>query len=123
MWLPQLLAGLNEKEMKSMGTKISAADIYSINKGSLTDAIVQFVGCTGEIISVEGLLLTNHLCGYGAIQSHSTLTQNYLQNGYWASDKQAELPSAGLTATFIVRIEDVTKAVLKNVRPGMTEKE
>lgn len=123
MWLPQLLAGLNEKEMKSMGMKISAADIYSVNKGSLKDAIVQFGGCTGEIISAQGLLLTNHHCGYGAIQSHSTVGRNYLENGYWAENKQAELPSGGLSATFIIRIEDVTKQALLAVKPGMTEAE
>ena len=123
MWLPQLLSSLNEKEMKSMGMKISASDIYSINKGSLKDAIVRFGGCTGEVISAEGLLLTNHHCGYGAIQSHSSIEHNYLQDGYWAQNKQAELPSPGLTATFIVRIDDITKAALKDVKPGMTEQE
>ena len=77
MWLPQLLAQLNERQMKSMGMKISARDIYDINKGSLKDAIVSFGGfCTGEIISPRGLVLTNHHCGFDAIQTHSTLERN-----------------------------------------------
>ncbi|WP_143307311.1 S46 family peptidase [Chitinophaga vietnamensis] len=124
MWLPQLLSNLNEKEMKAMGMKISAADIYSINKGSLKDAIVSFGGfCTAEVISSQGLLLTNHHCGYDAIQKHSSLQNNYLENGFWARTAAEELPNPGLTATFIVRIDDVTKAALADVKPGMTERE
>lgn len=122
MWLPQLLGRLNEKEMKGMGLKISAADIYNVNKGSLKDAIVSFGGfCTGEIISSKGLLLTNHHCGYDAIQKHSSLQHNYLDKGFWARSMQEELPNAGLTATFIVRIEDVTKAALEGVSATLTE--
>jgi len=83
MWLPLLLSQLNEKEMQSMGMKMSAEDIYSVNQGSLKDAIVRFGGgCTGEIISDQGLLLTNHHCGYGQIQSHSSLENNYLEEGF-----------------------------------------
>ncbi len=124
MWLPQLLGRLNEKEMKGMGLKISAADIYNVNKGSLKDAIVSFGGfCTGEIISSKGLLLTNHHCGYDAIQKHSSLQHNYLDKGFWARSMQEELPNAGLTATFIVRIEDVTKAALEGVSASLTESE
>ncbi|RAJ02289.1 peptidase S46-like protein [Chitinophaga skermanii] len=124
MWLPQLLGRLNEKEMKGMGMKISASDIYNVNKGSLKDAIVSFGGfCTGEIISSQGLLLTNHHCGYDAIQKHSSIDNNYLANGFWAMNREQELPNAGLTATFIVRIEDVTKAALVGVTKNMTEKE
>ncbi|MCW3464283.1 S46 family peptidase [Chitinophaga nivalis] len=124
MWLPQLLSGLNEKEMKGMGMKISAADIYNINKGSLKDAIVSFGGfCTAEVISTQGLLLTNHHCGYGVIQKHSSLQNNFLENGFWAKTAVEELPNPGLFATFIVRIDDVTKAALQDVQPGMTEKE
>jgi hypothetical protein len=123
MWLPQLLAQLNEKEMKSLGMKISASDIYNINKGSLKDAIVSFGGfCTAEVISDQGLILTNHHCGYDAIQEHSTIEHNYLMDGFWAKDKGAELPNAGLTATFIVRIDDVTTAVLSGVTGDMDEK-
>ncbi|WP_260607581.1 S46 family peptidase [Chitinophaga polysaccharea] len=124
MWLPQLLSGLNEKEMKGMGMKIAAADIYSINKGSLKDAIVSFGGfCTAEVISEQGLLLTNHHCGYDAIQKHSSLQNNFLENGFWAKSAVEELPNPGLFATFIVRIDDVTKAALQDVKPGMSERE
>jgi hypothetical protein len=116
MWLPILLNSLNEAEMREMGMKMNLEDIYSVNNGSLKDAVVHFAGiCTGEIISMEGLLLTNHHCGYGAIQSHSTLERNLLKEGYWASDKSEELPVPELYATFIVRIEDVTDHVLANL--------
>ena len=124
MWLPQLLGQLNEKEMKAMGMKLSAKDIYSINQGSLKDAIVSFGGfCTAEIISEEGLLLTNHHCGYSAIQSHTTLQNNYLANGFWAMTREQELPNPTLFATFIIRIDDVTTAVLNGVTASMTEPE
>ncbi len=124
MWLPQLLAELNEKDMKAMGMKISAKDIYSINQGSLKDAIVSFGGfCTAEVISEKGLILTNHHCGYAAIQSHSTLQHNYLANGFWAMKQEEELPNQGLFATFIIRIDDVTAEVLKGVQSQMTEPE
>jgi hypothetical protein len=122
MWLPQLLGQLNEKEMKAMGMKISAKDIYSINEGSLKDAIVSFGGfCTAEVISEEGLILTNHHCGYNAIQSHTTLQNNYLANGFWAMDKKAELSNPTLFATFIIRIDEVTEQVLAGVNESMTE--
>ena len=124
MWLPQLLQTLNEKSMKKMGLKISAADIYNINKASLKDAIVSFGGfCTAEVISNEGLLLTNHHCGFDAIQNHTTLENNYIKNGFWAYNKDQELPNPTLFATFIIRIDDVTKAVLDGVKPEMTERE
>jgi hypothetical protein len=123
MWIPLLLAALNEQEMKSLGMKMSAEDIYSVNKGSLKDAIVQFGGgCTGEIISPQGLLLTNHHCGYGQIQAHTTLENNYLDNGFWAKTMKDELPNAGLTATFISRIEDVTEAALRGVTAEMDKR-
>ena len=123
MWLPQLLEQLNEKEMKSLGMKISASDIYNINKGSLKDAIVSFGGfCTAEVISTKGLILTNHHCGKDAIQNHSTVSNNYLKDGFWARNGGEELPNEGLTATFIVRIDDVTAAVLKGVTTSMDEK-
>ncbi len=116
MWLPILLKSLNEKEMKSMGMKISAEDIYSINKGSLKDAIVHFGGgCTAEIISDQSLLLTNHHCGYGYIQSHTTLEKNYLKDGFWADAPNVELPCPGLTAMLIVSMHDVTSSVLEGV--------
>ncbi len=124
MWLPLLLAKLNEKEMRAMGMKISAEDIYSINKSSLKDAIVSFGGfCTGEVISSQGLLLTNHHCGFGAIQSHTTLQNNYIDNGFWAMSLEDELPNPNLFVTFIVRIEDVTSTVLNGVNGSMTESE
>lgn len=124
MWLPQLLSGLNEKEMKGMGMKITASDIYNINKGSLKDAIVSFGGfCTAEVISSQGLLLTNHHCGYDAIQKHSSLQNNFLENGFWAKSAVEELPNPGLFATFIVRIDDITKAALQDVKPGMSERD
>lgn len=122
MWLPQLLSTLNEKEMKSMGLKLSAKDIYNVNGSSLKDAIVSFGGfCTGEVISQEGLLLTNHHCGYRAIQSHSSVGNNYLAHGFWAMQRAEELPNEGLFATFIIRIDDVTEAVLAGVSAGMSE--
>lgn len=124
MWLPFLLEKLNEKEMKSMGMKISARDIYDINKGSLKDAIVSFGGfCTGEVISSKGLVLTNHHCGFDAIQNHSTLDHNYIRDGFWAKNHGEEIPNAGLFVTFIVRIEDISKKVLNGVTATMTESE
>lgn len=124
MWLPLLLKSLNESEMQSMGMKMTAEDIYSVNKGSLKDAIVHFGGfCTSELISDQGLLLTNHHCGYGQIQSHTSLENNYLRDGFWAKSMDQELPNQGLTAIFISRIEDVTEAALKGVKGKMTEKE
>lgn len=122
LWLPQLLEQLNEKDMKAKGCKLSASDIYNINKASLKDAIVSFGGfCTAEVISDQGLLLTNHHCGYDAIQKHSSLQHNYLDNGFWAMSKQEELPNDGLTATFIVRIDDITTLVTKDVISSMAE--
>ena len=93
MWLPFLLSNLNETEMKSLGMKMSAEDIYSVNKGSLKDAIAHFGGgCTSEIISNEGLLLTNHHCGYSYIQRYSSLENNYIDNGFWAMNRSEEIP-------------------------------
>lgn len=124
MWLPLLLGQLNEAEMQSMGMKMTAEDIYSVNKGSLKDAIVHFGGfCTGEVISSEGLLLTNHHCGFGQIQSHSSMDNNYLEDGFWAMNKSQELANPGLYVTFIVRIEDVTEAVKAYIPEGKEVKE
>lgn len=124
MWLPQLLASLNEKEMKAMGMKISAKDIYDINKSSLKDAIVSLGGfCTAEVISGEGLLLTNHHCAFDAIQKHTTLQNNYIDRGFWAMNRKEELPNPGLTATFIVRIEEISQAALQNVTGQMEERD
>lgn len=116
MWIPLLLSMLNEKEMREMGMRLTAEDIYSVNNSSLKDAIVHFNGgCTSEIISPEGLLLTNHHCGYRQIQSHSTLENNYLQDGFWAMNRDEELPNKNLTVTLISRIEDVTELALAGV--------
>ncbi len=124
MWLPQLLAALNEKEMKRMGMKINASDIYSISKGSLKDAIVSFGGfCTAEVISDKGLLLTNHHCGFDAIQNHSSLQNNYIRDGFWAYNNGQELQNPGLFATFIISIDEVTATVLNGITTSMSERE
>ncbi|MFN0081329.1 MAG: S46 family peptidase [Ferruginibacter sp.] len=122
MWLPQLLGKLSESRMKSLGMKISADDIYSINHGSLKDAVVSFGGfCTGDVISSKGLVLTNHHCGFDAIQNHSTLQNNYIRDGFWSRNNAEEIPNKGLFVTFIVRIDDVSKAALEGVTKGMAE--
>jgi hypothetical protein len=124
MWLPFLLQSLNEKEMRSMGMKISAKDIYDVNKGSLKDAIVQFGGgCTGEIISKEGLILTNHHCGFGSIQRLSSIQNNYINNGFFSKNKNEELAAPGLTVTFISSMQDVSIAILKNITTTLSETE
>lgn len=122
MWLPLLLQNLNEDEMKGLGMQITAEDIYSINHTSLKDAVVSFGGfCTGEVISSQGLVLTNHHCGYGAVQAHSSVEHDYLTDGYWASDQSEELPNPDLHVTFIVRMENVTDQVLKGIKPEISE--
>lgn len=122
MWLPFLLDKMNEKEMKSMGMKITAKDIYDVNRGSLKDAVVIFGGgCTGEVVSDKGLVLTNHHCGYGAVQGLSSVEHDYLTNGFWAMNQQQELPCPGLSVTFIVRIDDVTKRVKLGIDESMSD--
>lgn len=124
MWLPFLLKSLNEPEMKTMGMRISAEEIYSIHESSLKDAIFIFGGgCTSEIISSQGLLLTNHHCGFGAIQSHSSVEKDYLKNGFVANTYADELPNDNLTATRIVYMEDVTNLVLFGVTPNMSNEQ
>ena len=124
MWLPMLLKELNEGEMQAMGMKMSAEDIYSVNQGSLKDAIVSFGGtCTGEVISSQGLVLTNHHCGFGQIQNHSTVEQNFLQDGFWAMKKSDELANPGLFVTFLVRMEDVTEMALTGVTDDMVPRD
>lgn len=121
MWLPFLLEQMNQKEMRNMGMKIKASDIYDVNAGSLKDAVVIFgSGCTGEVISDKGLVLTNHHCGYGTVQGLSTVEHNYLKQGFWAKNSAEELPCPGLTVTFIIRIDDVTEEVLASTA-GITE--
>lgn len=122
MWLLPLIEKLNIGTMTQMGLKLSAEDIYSLNKACLKDAVVIFGGgCTGEIVSSQGLILTNHHCGYSSIQSHSSVDHDYLKDGFWAKTKEEELPNQGLAVTFLIRIEDVTDQVLVNVKPGMSE--
>lgn len=124
MWLLPLIEKKNMGKMTELGLKLSAEDIYSLNKASVKDAIVIFGGgCTGEIVSSQGLILTNHHCGYGSIQAHSTVEHDYLKDGFWAMSKSEELPNPNLAVTFLIRIEDVTNQVLENVKPGMNETE
>jgi hypothetical protein len=124
MWIPILIEKYNIKLMQEKGFKLSAEDIYSVNKACMKDAIVQFGGgCTGELISADGLLITNHHCGYGQIQKHSTLDHDYLTNGFWAMSKEEELPNPGLTVTFLKRMEDVTDKVMYGVTEGMNDPE
>ena len=123
MWLPHLLKAI-EGNMQEMGMKMTAEQIYSVNHSSLKDAVLQFGGgCTASIISSTGLVLTNHHCGYGQVQSHSSVENNLLRNGFWAENHAAELPNKGLTVTMIRRIEDVTDIALAGVTPEMTEAE
>ena len=113
MWLPQLLQSLNEEDMQAHGLQLTAADLYSINQSSLKDAIVSLGGfCTAEMISNEGLMLTNHHCGFDAIQTHSSVNNDYLKDGFWAMSRDEELENQGLTATFLISIESVTNRVL-----------
>jgi Peptidase S46 len=122
MWIPSLLEGVNEKEMQLLGSKMTAKDIYDVNNSSLKDAVAHFGGgCTSEIISPNGLLLTNHHCGYGNIQSHSTVENDYLKDGFWAMSYEEELPNKNLSATFIKRIDEVTTQVFEGVTYTMDE--
>ena len=122
MWLPYLVERLNYVDMQKMGLQLSPEEIYSINNASMKDAIVIFGrGCTGEIISDQGLLLTNHHCGYGQIQAHSSVDHDYLTDGFWAMNKGEELPNPGLTAKFLVRIEDVSERIKKELKYYQTE--
>ncbi len=120
MWIPLLIEKYNIRLMQEKGFKLTAEDIYSVNRACMKDAVVQFGGgCTGEIISSDGLLITNHHCGYGQIQKHSTLGNDYLTNGFWAMSREEELPNPGLTVTFLKRMEDVTARVLKGTTDTM----
>lgn len=121
MWIPSMLKSL-ERDMQKLGCKLTAEDIYSTNKSSLKDAVVHFGGgCTGAMISEQGLLITNHHCAYGQIQSHSSVENDYLTNGFWAYSKNEELPCSGLTVTFVIRIEDVTSKILQEVTESISE--
>ncbi|MBR4739066.1 MAG: S46 family peptidase [Bacteroidales bacterium] len=121
MWIPMLL-GRNQAAMQKAGMHITTQDIYDVNNASLKDAVLLFgSGCTGEFISHEGLVLTNHHCGYGQIVRHSTVEHDYLTNGFWAMSRDEEIPCPGLTVTRLVRMEDVTAQVLEGVTDDMDE--
>ncbi len=123
MWIPMLLEKYNIEEMQQMGFKLTAQDVYDVNNSSMKDAVVIFGGgCTGELISDEGLLITNYHCGYRQIQSHSSVENDILTNGFWAMNKSEELPNSGLTVRFLEYMKDVTNDVLKNTE-GLSEEE
>lgn len=123
MWLPSEIH-LRIKDMQAKGLKLTEKDIYDINNSSLKDAIVHFNGgCTGEIISKQGLLITNHHCGFGQIQSHSSVENDYLKDGFWAMKQSDELPNKNLKVSFLKYMKDVTPQVMKGYKPKMTEKE
>ena len=116
MWMLPYLQRMNIKQMKERGCKLSAEEIYSVNNSSLKDAVVIFGGgCTGEIVSPEGLLFTNHHCGFGSIQALSSVEHDYLKNGFWAMSNEEELPAPGLSVRFIRKIMDVTPEIMGNV--------
>ncbi len=119
MWLPALIKKLNYIEMQKIGLKLTAEDIYSINKGSIKDAVVSIGGCTAEMISPDGLMLTNHHCGFGDIQRHSSVEHDYLRDGFWAKSREEELANPNKIARFLISTEDVTEKVLAGVTPGM----
>ncbi len=123
MWLPSLVGKLNIQKMNSLGSNLTAEQIYSINHSSLKDAVVALDrgSCTAELVSADGLLLTNHHCGFGEIQSHSSVEHDYLQDGFWAMKREEELSNPGKTVTFLIRMEDVTDQVLKNVTSEMDD--
>ena len=123
MWLPSLIAQ-RIADMQEKGFRVDAEDIYSSNEASLKDAVVLFGrGCTGELISPEGLLLTNHHCGYSQIQQHCSVEHDYLRDGFWAMSREEELPNKGLSVSFLERMEDVTDLILIGYTPDMTEDE
>ena len=123
MWLPALISQ-RISDMQAKGLKLSAEDIYSVNQASLKDAVVLFgSGCTGELVSDQGLLFTNHHCGYSYIQKHSSVEHDYLKDGFWALNRGEELPNPGLTVRFLERMEDVTAQVLKGYKPGKMDEQ
>ena len=122
MWLPSLIGELRIGDMQEKGFRLSADDIYQINQAAITDAVVSFGGfCTGELVSSEGLLITNHHCGLGSIQRHSSLENNYLDEGFWAMSREEELPNLELYVRFLREVQDVTETVLEGVEDGITE--
>ena len=125
MWLPSLVHKLNLKDMQQLGCELTAEDIYDINNSSLKDAVVALDrgSCTAELISGDGLLLTNHHCGFGEIQSHSTVEHDYLKDGFWAMNRSEELPNPGKTVSFLIRMEDVTSQVFEVLNDNMDDEE
>ena len=125
MWMPNLIKIINENDMQEMGLKLSADDIYNINNSSLKDAVVALNGggCTAEMISSEGLMLTNHHCVDDIIQGHSSIENNYYENGFWAMSKSEELKNESLSATFLVSIEDVTNRFIDSLDISLSESE
>ena len=120
MWLLPYLQKMNIRDMKAKGCQLTAEDIYSVNRGSLKDAIVVFgQGCTGEIVSPEGLLFTNYHCGHSDIQGLSSEEHDYLKDGFWAMSNEEEIPAPGLTVRFVREIIDVTPRVINNVPEGI----
>lgn len=120
MWIPMLIERYQIDQMREAGLRLSAEEIYSINQDCLKDAIVIFGGgCTGEMISGDGLVLTNHHCGEGTVQSHSTVEHDYLTNGYWAMSREEELPNEGLSVKFLRSMREVTEEVMEGITPGM----
>ena len=121
MWLPVLITQRID-DMQAHGFRLTAEDVYSVNQASLKDAVVLFgSGCTGEVVSRNGLLFTNHHCGYSQIQQHSSVEHDYLKDGFWAMSRSEELPNPGLTVSFLERMEEVTALVLKDYDPAMSE--
>ncbi|MCB0784255.1 MAG: S46 family peptidase, partial [Flavobacteriales bacterium] len=125
MWLLNKIKQVNEAEMRELGFKLTAEDIYSINQASMKDAVARLGGgfCTGELVSSEGLMLTNHHCGYDAIQGFSSVEHDYLTDGFWAMTRDQELVVPGLYVSFLDRIEDVTGKVMAELNDGMSEEE
>ena len=124
IWIPLLIEKYNIKLMKEKGFKLSAEDIYSVNRACMKDAVVSFNGgCTAELISGEGLLITNHHCGYSLIQDHSSLEHDYLTDGFWAMSGKEELPNPGVTVTILKWMEDVTDKVLAGTSDDMAPAE
>lgn len=129
MWIPMLLKKYNIEDMQRQGFRLTAEDVYAINQASLKDAVIGLGRegrpfshfCTGELISGEGLMVTNHHCAFGMIQAHSSLEHNYLRDGFWAASRQEELANPGITASILVRMEDVTDQINARLTSDMTD--
>ncbi len=120
LWMPTFIEQLNYDDLKANGFKLTAEDIYAINQASLSDAVIIFgLGCTGGVVSDEGLLFTNYHCGFGRVQKHSSVENNYIHDGFWAKSREEELPNKGLTVKFLVRIDDFTSKIMEGIDPGL----